>query len=221
MLKKLIVASGLALCMLAVPGSAEEKGNQFRPKEIIGGKVCAPGDPACQSHNAPPGLQPPQRPSHQPPLLPGSSGEPDYKLPRTLHQPHVPGEPNGQPPNKPHKPHPPGDVNYPPHKPPHHPCLRGDHKCRPHGQPRWNDYSDFNEYYGYPDYYYNPPTYYSNNLVSCRRAQIILRNEGFRNIRLTKCGGTYHRFIARWRGANHIVKVKARGGDVTVGGRVK
>ena len=71
-------------------------------------------------------------------------------------------------------------------------------------------------YYWNPGYAFVPPSVYANYRVSCNEARFILRYEGFRNIKLQKCGGTYHRFKAQRRGKNYLIKVRARSGQITI-----
>jgi hypothetical protein len=59
--------------------------------------------------------------------------------------------------------------------------------------------------------------------LTCSDARRVIRYEGYRNIRTIKCGGKYHQFTARKRGAKFPVdlKVRATTGKVVVGGRIR
>ena len=172
--------------------------------------ACSPGDPSCRAHNLPPRLQAPgdlNKQQHKPLLrlrLPRDQNNQVQKLTRKLHAP--------------------GDQKKWRYKPPI--CSPDIEKCRPHKQPKhrrrhFHDYPYFYDYYGNQDYYVNPPSAYQYYLVSCRSARIILQDHGFRKIKLIKCGGKYHSFKARKRGANYLVKVKASSGRIVIVRRTK
>jgi hypothetical protein len=57
--------------------------------------------------------------------------------------------------------------------------------------------------------------------LTCSDARRVIRYEGYRNIRTIKCGGKYHQFTARKRGAKYLLnlKVRATTGKVVVVGR--
>ena len=62
-----------------------------------------------------------------------------------------------------------------------------------------------------------------SSTLACGQARIVIRHEGYRNIRTIKCGGKYHRFAAQKRGAKYRVnlKVRATTGKIIVGSRVR
>ena len=57
--------------------------------------------------------------------------------------------------------------------------------------------------------------------LACREARLVIRYEGYRNIRTVKCGGIYHYFTAQRRGTKYPVnlKVRATTGKIAVVGR--
>jgi hypothetical protein len=57
--------------------------------------------------------------------------------------------------------------------------------------------------------------------LTCSEARLVIRHEGYRNIRTLKCGGKYHQFTARKRGGKYPVnlKVRATTGKIVVVGR--
>lgn len=67
------------------------------------------------------------------------------------------------------------------------------------------------------------PNSSTRTTLTCGDARRVIRYEGYRNIRTMKCGGKYHRFTARKRGAEYLVNVKVRAttGKIVVVGRVK
>ena len=82
-------------------------------------------------------------------------------------------------------------------------------------------------YYGGHRYYgghgsYAGPAYYGHSYyaprpryrVSCRRARHILRDRGFRRIRVHNCEGRRYVFTARRGGDSWIVKVSSRTGRI-------
>lgn len=107
------------------------------------------------------------------------------------------------------------------------PCSPTNKKCDPRKPPpkhiyrHFHGYPYFYDYYGDQGYYIYPPLAYPHYLVSCRSARIILQNNGFRNIKLIRCGGKYHSFTARKRGAKYLVKVKASSGRIVIVRRTK
>lgn len=54
--------------------------------------------------------------------------------------------------------------------------------------------------------------------LACSQARLIIRHAGYRNIRTLKCGGRFHQFTARKRGAEYRVNLKvwARTGKIVV-----
>jgi hypothetical protein len=63
----------------------------------------------------------------------------------------------------------------------------------------------------------------SRSALACSQARLVVRYEGYRNIRTLKCGGKYHQFTARQQGAKHLVnlKVRATTGKIRVVGRIR
>ena len=59
--------------------------------------------------------------------------------------------------------------------------------------------------------------------LTCSDARRVIRYQGYRNIGTVKCGGNYHEFTARKRGAKQRVKLKVRAttGKIVVVGRIK
>lgn len=57
----------------------------------------------------------------------------------------------------------------------------------------------------------------------CSEARRVIQMEGYRNIRTLKCGGKFHHFAAKRRGAKFAVnlKVRATTGQIIVAGRSK
>jgi hypothetical protein len=209
---RLIISTGLALVLLAGPTSSAARNNPIQIVQIADNgstMACAPGDLGCRAPNLPPRLQAPgdlNNQQHKPSLrlrLPRDQNNQVQKLSRKLHAP--------------------GDLKKWPHKP----CPPAIEKCRPHKPPpkhrhrHFHDYPYFYDYYGNQDYYVNLPSPYPYYLVSCRSARIILQDNGFRKIKLIRCGGKYHSFTARKRGANYLVKVKASSGRIVIVRRTK
>ena len=64
---------------------------------------------------------------------------------------------------------------------------------------------------------------FRRNTLTCSEARRVIRHEAYRNIRTVKCGGKYHQFTARKRGAKSPVnlKVRATTGKIVVIGRIK
>lgn len=65
------------------------------------------------------------------------------------------------------------------------------------------------------------PRSWTGSTLTCSDARRVIRYEGYRNIRTVKCGGKYHQFTARKRGAKYPVnlKVLATTGRIVVGRR--
>ena len=65
------------------------------------------------------------------------------------------------------------------------------------------------------------PNSFTRNTLTCSEARRVIRYEGYREIRTVKCGGNYHQFTARKRGAKYPVnlKVRATTGKIVVGRR--
>lgn len=63
----------------------------------------------------------------------------------------------------------------------------------------------------------------TGSTLTCSDARRVIRYEGYRNIRTIKCGGKYHVFTARKRGAKFPVNLKVRvtTGRIVVGGRLR
>jgi hypothetical protein len=63
----------------------------------------------------------------------------------------------------------------------------------------------------------------TRSTLACGEARLVIRHEGYRNIRATKCGGKYHQFTAQKRGAKYHVnlKVRATTGTIIVVGRIR
>lgn len=59
--------------------------------------------------------------------------------------------------------------------------------------------------------------------LACSEARLVIRYEGYRDIRTVKCGGKFHQFTARKRGVKFLVnlKVRATTGKIVVGSRIK
>lgn len=79
----------------------------------------------------------------------------------------------------------------------------------------------------YPDYPVYDPGYsdddddddYDDDYVSCSEGRRIVRQEGFRRVRTTRCGGEVYRYQAVKRYRLWSVKVSARSGRI-IGARV-
>ena len=82
---------------------------------------------------------------------------------------------------------------------------------------------DLNDQSGTPSPILLLPNRSTRSALACSEAGLILRYGGYRNIRTTKCGGKYHQFKARKRGAKYLVNVKVRAatGEIVVGGRIR
>ena len=82
---------------------------------------------------------------------------------------------------------------------------------------------DLNDQSGTPSPILLLPNSSTRSTLACSQAGLILRYAGYRNIRTTKCGGKYHQFKARKRGAKYLVNVKVRAttGEIVVGGRIR
>ena len=67
------------------------------------------------------------------------------------------------------------------------------------------------------------PNSSTRSTLTCSEARLVIRYEGYRNIRTLKCGGKYHQFTARKRGAKYLVtlKVRATTGKIVVVERVR
>lgn len=238
MRERFIISAGIAMLLLAGPAAIAARSAQLQPAHHAGGSSCPAGDPDCLGQiQSPQPVSPdgPKYQTHKPSLQPYSAGEPKFQSHKTLQQSFSAGEPKfqshktlrqsfsaGEPNFRLHKPPPQScsqnDLKCYSHRPPPPPCFQGDEKCHPHKHR--HHHRGFDPYYGSPDYFFNSPPVYSYYLVSCGRARIILLREGFRNIRVTRCGGIYHRFTAQKRGINYIVKVKASSGRIIIVGRI-
>ena len=194
-LKSFCIAAGLGLTSVLVaagPGNAA----QFDRGMVVDAKFCPPGE-FCGD-----GGPPPPPPGGCSPGDPGCFG--------------------GKPPG--HRPPPPGDCRpgdpgcFGGKPPGHHPPPPGDHHHHYHNPGIGFDFW-WSPGYRPDSFYYDPPGYYSE-WVSCRDARYLLQDEGFRNVRLMSCGGTYHKFTARWRGHMFKVKVRARNGRIIIGERL-
>jgi hypothetical protein len=62
--------------------------------------------------------------------------------------------------------------------------------------------------------YYRPPIYQGYDRLSCREARQIVREEGFRSVRVIECEGRSYQFQARRNGRTFIVVVSSRSGDI-------
>ncbi|MDO8352414.1 MAG: hypothetical protein Q7T14_03040 [Aestuariivirga sp.] len=67
------------------------------------------------------------------------------------------------------------------------------------------------------------PNSSTRSTLTCSEARLVIRYEGYRNIRTLKCGGKYHQFSARKRGAIYLVNLKVRTttGEIVVVGRIR
>jgi hypothetical protein len=67
------------------------------------------------------------------------------------------------------------------------------------------------------------PNSSTRSTLTCSDARRVIRYEGYRNIRTVKCGGKYHEFTARKRGAKQRAKLKVRAttGKIVVVGRIR
>jgi hypothetical protein len=67
------------------------------------------------------------------------------------------------------------------------------------------------------------PNSRTGSTLACSQARLVIRYEGYRNIRTVKCGGKYHQFTAQKRGAKHRVNLKVRTttGKIVVVGRIR
>jgi hypothetical protein len=63
----------------------------------------------------------------------------------------------------------------------------------------------------------------TGSTLTCSDARRVIRYQSYRNIRTIKCGGKYHAFMARKRGAKYPVNLKVRvtTGKIIVVGRVR
>jgi hypothetical protein len=223
--RQLFLASSLALGLLSLPAMSMTTSLSDRVIEVVGAEVkfvCPPGDPNCAGQQLPPRHFPTQAPnsySRKPP--PPNFGE--FKPPKYFPT-QVPNSYRRKPPPpnfgefKPPKPCPPGDpkCHGPKPPPPPPPPPPGDHK-----PPKHRHNHDFNYwwspgYYFYPGYVFEAPPVYDYYGVTCNEARAILRYEGFKNIKLQKCGGTYHQFTAKRRGKTYLIKVRARNGQIII-----
>ena len=66
------------------------------------------------------------------------------------------------------------------------------------------------------------PSRFTRSTLTCSEARRVIHYEHYRNIRTVKCGGKYHQFTARKRGAQYLVnlKVRATTGKIVVIGRI-
>ncbi len=64
---------------------------------------------------------------------------------------------------------------------------------------------------------------FTRSTLTCSEARRVILYEGYRDVRAIKCGGKYHRFAARKRGAKYLVnlKVRATTGKIIVVGRFR
>lgn len=67
------------------------------------------------------------------------------------------------------------------------------------------------------------PNSSTRSTLTCSDARRVIRYEGYRNIRIIKCGGKYHAFTARKRGVKYLVNLKVRTttGKIVVIGRIR
>jgi len=82
---------------------------------------------------------------------------------------------------------------------------------------------DLNDQSGTPSPILLLPNSSTRSTLTCSDARRVIRYEGYRNIRILKCGGKYHAFTARKSGANYQVnlKVRATTGKIVVVGRIR
>jgi hypothetical protein len=82
---------------------------------------------------------------------------------------------------------------------------------------------DLNDQSGEPSPILLLPNSSTRSTLTCSDARRVIRYEGYRNIRTVKCGGKYHQFTARKRGAKYPVnlKVRATTGKIVVVGHIK
>lgn len=82
---------------------------------------------------------------------------------------------------------------------------------------------DLNDQSGTPSPILLLPGSSTRSTLTCSEARRIILYEGYRNIRTMNCGGKYHAFTARKRGAKYQVnlKVRATTGRIVVIGRVR
>ena len=93
--------------------------------------------------------------------------------------------------------------------------------CNDHYDPyRCGDRGDYG-YYPRPGFYdpyppnYDPyPPAYDYDRVSCDEAWQMLSERGYRDIRISSCGGHYYVFIARKHHQAFLIKVSSRNGDI-------
>lgn len=67
---------------------------------------------------------------------------------------------------------------------------------------------DLNDQSGTPSPILLLPNSFTRNTLTCSEARLVIRYEGYRNIRTVKCGGMYHQFTARKRGVKHVVNLR-------------
>ena len=82
---------------------------------------------------------------------------------------------------------------------------------------------DLNDQSGTPSPILLLPNSSARSTLTCSDARRVIRYEGYRNIRILKCGGKYHAFTARKPGAKYQVnlKVRATTGKIVVVGRIR
>lgn len=68
-------------------------------------------------------------------------------------------------------------------------------------------------YYGQPDYLYDEPSP-SYGRISCEEAVGLVRDQGFRRVRILSCGGKYHVLRGIRRGALFQIAVNRKSGTI-------
>jgi hypothetical protein len=194
--RKILVASGLAFGLLSAPALSITTELSIKRIEVAGARVssCPGGDSNCVSQQRPPEQSRSQIPNSYkrkaPPTLMGKNKPPKHQtMPCPPENPRCYGS------------------NPPP---------AGGHKPPKHQHHHNYDYWWTPGYYWNPGYAFDPPTAYAYYRVSCDEARSILQYEGFRNIKLQKCGSTYHRFKAQRRGKTYLINVRARSGQIVI-----
>ena len=82
---------------------------------------------------------------------------------------------------------------------------------------------DLNDQSGSPSPILLLPNSFTRSTLACSEARLVIRYEGYSNIRTVKCGGKYHQFTARQRGVKYLVSLKVRTttGKIIVVGRIR
>ena len=82
---------------------------------------------------------------------------------------------------------------------------------------------DLNDQSGSPSPILLLPNSFTRSRLACSEARLVIRYEGYSNIRTVKCGGKYHQFTARQRGVKYLVSLKVRTttGKIIVVGRIR